>query len=497
MNETIITKNVFSKNISKKLEWDINVPDSKKDVLKILSVKIDCLMEDYSFSQGAFSAKIIAMAEVLYIPDDNEENDCICTLHTQENFVVKADVPVDISWDIEDVRLKNLSDNCVMLNSRKLGLSSDSVVCIELYQDVELPDFKDNENSVFDLKNANASYICAVANEKISFSSQFTLPSGKSGIEEILCCDTKLKNCELKSITNKAVLKGDICVCMLYLSENGNLENVEFSSPFTEIADVMGMTDDMDVIFEACVRKSDVSCDNNGITVEGVIVLDLKAFMNEKMQYVCDAYSPDYEEKITKEKLSCIKMSRCFTDSHNMKEILSFDDFEILEIYFAQAKANVLNAQIQGNRVLINANLLCSVTYKTPSGIRCDKKTLPFEFLQDIQTSDCYDNVEITSDVENFSYVIAGHNCVEIRCNVIFNTHLSSCEELSYINSMEIDKTKKKQLNRAPVVAYFPKSDERVFDISKKYCSTPDKIRFINSLGNSDICPKDVCIIIE
>ena len=497
MNETIITKNVFSKNISKKLEWDVNVPDIKKDVLKILCAKVDCMMEDYSLSQGSFSAKVIAMADVLYIPD-GEENDCICTLNTQESFVIKTDIPTDISWDSEDVRLKISSDNCVMLNSRKLGIRCDGVVSIELYSDVELPALNNSENAVFDSKTADASYVCAVANEKIGFSSQFALPSGKSAVDEILFCDTSLKNCELKAITNKAVLKGDICVDMLYTAQNGAIENVQFSSPFTEIADVSGVTDDMEVLFEAGVKKSGVSCDSNGtIMVEGAIALDIKAFMQQKLQYVCDAYSPDYEETLSAEKVNYVKLSKCFTDSHYLKEVLSFDDFEILEIYSFRVKSNVLNAQMQGAGVLISANLVCTMTYRTQSGIRCDKKILPFEFMQDAQLKDCYDSIEIISNVENFSYVIAGHNCVEIRCNVVFNTHLLSCEELSYISRMDIDKSRKKQPGRAPVVAYFPKKDERVFDVSKKYCTTPDKIRFINSLGNSDICPKGSCIIIE
>ena len=53
MNENIcITKNKLKKNISKKLEWDFNVPDNKNDILKITSLKVCGDITDYEMREN-------------------------------------------------------------------------------------------------------------------------------------------------------------------------------------------------------------------------------------------------------------------------------------------------------------------------------------------------------------------------------------------------------------------------------------------------------------
>lgn len=497
MNEIFITKNIFSKSISKKEQWDINVPDSCPDILKILYSDVNCFVGEYSFSDSEFSAKIEASADVLYIPEGDETRE-IQSLHTKEEFFVKCDIPKGEKFDFESVDLKKDACGCVMLNSRKVGIKLDVTVYTQLFSDVLIPDFSEEKDIVFDQKELEASYICAQKNEHIPFSEQFTMPPAKSGIDRILCYDVSFQNPEMKAITNKGVLKGDINLKILYLSENDTVECVEFSAPFTEIIDINGINDDVSVIFEAEIAKSEVKKENNGkIVFDGIINVDVKGFLTEKIYYAQDGYCPEFEETVAKESLRCSLISPCFFDTHNMKEVLCFDDFEISEVYFVRPVSTISSCEIQGNKVLIGASLMCDVIYKTQNGIRCDRKTVDFEFVQDIKNNCGYDKAQVSNEIKNFSFVIQGHNCIEVRCNVDFTTYLFAENEISFINDVQVDKTKRKALNRASVVAYYPKKDERVFDICKKYNSTPKKLQFINSLGDCDVCKKGTCIIIE
>lgn len=497
MNETFITKSLFSKNISKQAEWDVNVPDNRPDVLKILYFTTDCHITEKNISNKELTVQITVLADILYIPENSDEKE-ICALHTQEHFTIKSDLPQNMSFDLCDIKLNQNFSNCVILNSRKIGIRTECTLNTEFFVDMLLPDFSQNSQFVFDEKNFEASYICTVKNDSIPFSEHFSVPPSKSGINEILYFKTTVENKEIKGITNKGVLKGDIKLEILYLSENDTIEHLEFFSPFTEIIDIEGMSEDFEIIFDVYTKMPGLKNDQNGkITLDGTIVADIKAFTKKISSYVCDAYCPTYEETVTKENLSYVTYSSCISDRYNMKEVFCFDDFEISEVLFVNPKATVTNVKINENNILINTRFLCDVIYRTNGAIRCDQKTKEFEFVCDKKENENYNNAEITCEVTDFSFVIQGQNCLEIRCNVNFKTFLYEKKDIVFVNCAENDQSKKKKQNRPAIVAYYPKKDERVFDICKKYNSYPDNIRFINSLGESDVCKKGSCVIIE
>ncbi len=501
MNETIITNNIFKKSVSKKLEWDLNVPDSKGDVLKILSSFSECSVTDYSFTNDSCKLKLEAISKILYIPEDaSSEN--ICVLESRENFSIDADIPAGLSWDNEDIHIKCLNEPCVLINSRKLGIRINVTAVIDLFANTNLNNFMENQDICCQKKELSSTSIHSIKNEKISISPVFSLPSGKPGILEIIMLDVHLPENELKPITNKAVFKGNILVDLLYLSDISTLESVSFETPFTEIIDINGIDDKMTLMYSAEVKKA--ACElirgdesfGKGITVTGVIELRIKACTKKAIQYVNDAYSPYFEENITKDTLNTLLLSDVFSDSVSVKELLEFEDTVISEVYSVKAEAVTKSAQLEGGRISMSCVLMCKVLYRTQSGIRCETKNISFDYAQPVKSDYDYENIEIMCRPENLSYVIAGNNMLEIRCNVRLLSYLSQKNEITPVISVSVDKNSPKKLNRAPVVAYFPQKDEDVFFVAKKYLTTPDKIKELNSFSD-DILKKGNCIIIE
>ena len=501
MNETIITNNIFKKSISKKLEWDLNVPDSKGDVLKILSSYSECFITDYSFNSDSCNLKLEAISKILYIPEDaSSEN--ICVLETKENFTMDADIPTGLSWDNEDIHIKCFNEPCILINSRKLGVRLNVTALIDLYSNTNLNDFMENEDICCQKKELYSTCIHGIKNEKISISPVFSLPSGKPAINEVIMLDITLPENDLKPITNKAVFKGNICAELLYISDISTVESVRFETPFTEIIDINGIDDKMTLMYNADVKKG--SCDiirgdgasGNGVTVNGVIELRIKACTRNNICYVNDAYSPYYKEDINKTTFNTPLFSDIFTDSVSIKELLEFEDTVISEVYWVKAEAMTRNAQLENGKIAMSCVLMCKVLYRTQSGIRCETKNINFDYAQPIK-SDCnYENIDIMCKCENLSYVIAGNNMLEIRCNVRLSSYLSQMNEITSVVSVTLDKDSPKKLNRAPVVAYYPSNDEDVFMVAKKYLTTPDKIRELNSFSG-DFLKKGNCVIIE
>jgi len=282
MNETIITNNVFKKSISKKLEWDVIVPDSKRDILKILSSVSECSILDYSFVNDSCVMKLEATSKIIYIPED-ASNENICVLEAKENFNLELDIPANLLWDNEDVHIKFFSEPCVLINSRKLGVRLNVSAFVELYSNTVLNNFEENSDICCLKKNISSTCIHSVKNEKINVSPVFSLPSGKPAINEIIMLDTDILESELKPITNKAVFKGNISVCLLYMSDISTVETVFFETPFTEIIDINGLNDKMTLMYNAEMKKAE--CElirgedeaSKAISVNGILEVHIKA----------------------------------------------------------------------------------------------------------------------------------------------------------------------------------------------------------------------------
>ena len=67
MIEGTVTRIVRNQTIPQKIEWDINVPDTKRDVLKILSQTLNAYINDYQIQDNLFTANITVCANVLYL----------------------------------------------------------------------------------------------------------------------------------------------------------------------------------------------------------------------------------------------------------------------------------------------------------------------------------------------------------------------------------------------------------------------------------------------
>ena len=501
-----LSKTVLKKNVSKKVEWDFNVPDSKNDILKILSQTLEGTVLEYDLKETSFNAKIRVHANILYIADAGEGggDPAIVALESVETIVLKTEVPRDIEWDFANVSLslKNLAP--VLINSRKAGVRANADLMVSLVKNVMLPEIDCEGRQIETRTKEIETYLSVIStDDKIPVSLNLPLPSGNPSVFEILKTDLSIKNKDLKPISNKAVLKGDIETTVLYVSVDNTIETAEFSSPFTEIVDVAGLSDELELVFDSKVYKNEVSVQENenneprSISINGNI--DLKITANKRMNQtvIVDAYSPLYQDNSKRDILEYEEMSGVMSDSVMIKEVVYFEDINISEIIHIITESAVKKAEINGNKVDVSGVLSANVFIKTENGITSAMKEAAFSCSQDGFKNKSYDNVFVNSELANVSYNIVGSNAIEIRAALALETRLSKVSKLDYICDIQLDETKKQAVNRAPIVAYFLKEEDSLFSVAKKFRTTTDKIREINGIEDESRLKAGQYIIIE
>ncbi|MBO5409004.1 MAG: DUF3794 domain-containing protein [Clostridia bacterium] len=503
MTEGTVTKTVWSQSIPQKIEWDLNVPDSKRDILKILSQTIHAYMNDYQIKDNLFTANVTVCANLMYLPEGSEEPQIAALSHT-DTVRIKADLPSELSWDGSEIELHVTPHSPVLINSRKLGIRGHLTLTVNLVENIRLPEPSYPGNHLQTLCEVVDTYSTPVLRqEQFPYALSFPLPSGKPPVSEILETSVRIVNPELKAISNKAVIKGDIEVKMLYISTLSSVETVEFSSPFTEILDVGDLEDEYLITYDLkpCILTASIleneENEAKNISFQGMITVQIHAIKPESVSLITDAYSPNYQVKLLKKSAAFEHCCLLPQDNFTLKEILSVSDSQLEEILDVTCTPLLSGAKAEHQKIRLNGILSCRILYRTAGGIHCVTKEIPFEQSRDFPKNEPCSDISAKIELQHFSYHISNHNSIEIRSGITYHICLHSTCDKEYVEAILVDEDAPLQISRAPIVAYIIKPGDTLFQIAKKYATTVDRLKAVNNIDNDKNLKVGSYLIIE
>lgn len=503
MTEGTVTKTVWNKTIPKKIEWDINVPDSKRDILKLLSQNLTGHITDYEIKDNLFSLKVELCATILYLPEGNDEPQ-IAALQSSETFVIKSELPQELCWDYANPQLTVTGHSPVFINSRKAGIRGQMNLTLCLLENTSIPCPETEGKGVEALWETVDTYSTPVMEEEqFPFSLNLPLPAGKPPALEILEATASIRNPDLKAISNKAVAKGNLEVKILYASTHSTLEIAEFSSPFTEILDVGNLSEDYQITYEMkpILHSSEIMQNEENepknLNFYGIITVYVTAREEGSISLISDAYSPKFQTKLltktaTFESCSCLP-----EESVTIKEMLSLSDSQLEEILDVSATPRLSGAKAEENAIHISGALETRILYRNNAGIHCVTRDIPFETTRDISDGKKWSDVSVHTELNHFSYHILNQNNLEIRAGVNLNILLCKQENKQYVEAILIEEDCPIVCDRAPIVAYIIKPGDTLFQIAKKYATTVDRLKALNNVENDRNLKVGSYLIIE
>lgn len=490
MTEGTITKTVWNKAIPRKIEWDTNVPDSKRDILKLLSQTLTGYITEYEIKDNLFSAKVELCANLLYLPEGADEPQ-IAALSSSETIIIKQELPPDITWDYACPQLNVTGHSPAFLNSRKVGIRGQMSLQLCLTENITVPcpDTQGKDIQVlWDTVNTYTTPV--VEEEQFPFSLTLPLPPGKPPVAEILEATVAIRNPDLKAISNKAVAKGNLEVKILYASTHSTVEVAEFSSPFTEILDVGSLSEDHRITYELKPRLHTAEIMQNeeneskNLSFYGNITARITSREEKTLSLICDAYSPKFRTKLLSKAASFECCKSLPEESVTVKDLLSLSDSQLEEILDVSCTPRLSGAKAENHAVQINGSLETRILYRNSSGIHCVTREIPFETGWEIADGSQWSDVSVNVDLNHFSYHILNQNNLEIRAGLTISVCLCRQETKEYVEAILPEEEAPIICDRAPIVAYIIKPGDTLFQIAKRYSTTVERLKTLNNVEN-------------
>ena len=321
------------------------------------------------------------------------------------------------------------------------------------------------------------------------------LGSSQPQIQSILKVNSAVCVKETKVINDKAVVKGEMTVCVLYCPENGNTpQAVKTVLPYSQIVDVEGISDTCECECKAEIAFLDIkpkATSNGEIKCFGLnakILLTCEAYCGNEIPIICDAFSRKYEADIKKQTVSFEKITQNIKENYNCKKSIELD-FNINSVVDLWCVLQNNHTKFEGGNMVIAGTLVAGM-------IVCDENNIPlyiekpidFEykhpFEEKIGIPHCNPELEVLS----CGFTITSSTNIELRVEIGVNASIYEKKDLSLISDMEVDETRciKRKTDSAMII-YFVSDNDTVWDIAHKYGASVNEIMNINNIENQSL----------
>ena len=494
------------------IDEDFNVPDQLADVERIIETKVLVRVEEVQAEKDQISFSGNLHVGVLYAADAQDYQ--IQRLDTKIAFQGKQNlegvVPgenIHLKWETEDV-------NVSMINSRKLSIKA--LLAFTAYvkdaYDVQAAVELHGIQGVGTLSREMELLQMAVQKKDVlRIKEEIPLASNKPNIANVLWESIQLRGTDSRVLDGQIDIKGELFVFVLYEGddENRTRQWLETALPFQGSIECRECTSDMipqiDIVLSASTLEvmEDYDGERRLLSMEAALDLDIKLYAEDHVSVLEDVYCPTrnfvpVREKQVYESLLLKNFSKVRT-AQRIK--LTASQPRMLQTCSSRGEVRIDRSEVTGNGIEVEGAVFVAVLYvssddKTPYALL--EGAVPFQ--QTIETpgigKDC--RYSLQTDLEQLSTTMIDSEEVEAKVCINLNAFVVRVHEEECITDVREEELDVRKLQEVPgIVGYVVQPEDTLWNISKRYFTTPERICSLNRIEEKDVRPGTRLMIIK
>ena len=489
------------------LDEDYNVPDAKEDVGNVIEGIVCVKTEDMKLVENYLKISGKAQFKILYMTASLDPQPAVLEGKLPFEEMVYVEQPGE-----EEYFLKNLRTefSVSMVHSRKLSLhllteleiGRTQMISEEVTEDVE------SEHAVYKkMKKFRLLGLSDTKKDTYRIKEEITLPGTKESISQILLSEVNGRKLELRPGTDEVMVRGELQVFCLYLSEELKADWVSQVIPYEGKLLCNGLTEGMFYSVEHTLEDTlvDIRMDEDGemraLGIEAALQVRLFVYGEEKLEILEDAYSLDKKCVLETEE---VVVEELLMQNHSKSKItarLSLPELkdEILQVCHSSADLQIEKMEVQDGGILAEGILNLSFLYvkandEVPFGVW--KGMVPFSAMLECREGSSDMKYDVTYAVEQLAVDLAGNDEVEIKAVVAFRSFMRKAEKIQMVTEAAlVDYEKEERMNQPGIVGYIVKDGDDLWSLAKKYSTTEESILLNNELLSKELKTGDKILI--
>ncbi len=488
------------KTVQNTLETDLNVPDMKQDVDKLIETR----GEVFLLEAEALVDKIRLVGElktnILYTMQGGGISCFSHVFSFEEEIYMEGVLPEDTikaEGELEDLTIS-------IINSRKLAVKSLISFLIRSI-DVDMIEGAEEvsgEDGVQVLrKNQRMTGLVVNKKDMVRLKDEVTIPANKPNVAEVLWERLSIRNPEIRLGKETISIKGDLLFFVLYKGEEENLpyQNMEWELPFeTDLpcreCDT-GMIDNIKMKLSS--SQIDVKPDADGeqrvLGIECSLDLDIRIYEEKEMNFIVDLYVPMkkwelIENNFTFENLLIRNNSRTRI---NRKIQIQGKGASLLQICHVDGSVKIDETEYTENGIQAEGILAITILYISGDDrypINSFSTMVPFSHLIEVPGLKKDDIYELTGSIEQLTAVMIDSNEIEIKAEVSLDTIAFKRQTgKSIVDAKEVPFDEEEFAKLPGMVVYIVKQGDTLWEIAKRYDTTMQHLMEMNDLESEEI----------
>lgn len=467
---------------------DLVVPDSKPDVIKIISVSARADIKEISVKKDRITFLGCINYDIVYFSDSESER--IKTIVYQAPMSHQDDF-----FDFEEgdsISAEVVCHKCSfsLSNSRKISLAT--LVEFKVYAiHLRMIDMAgvDNEEYQLPCLTERITPLNRIMCINDRFVVEDTIEMDEGDLREIIKVHSVVTDKEYKVISNKTFVKGILITNVIFCDEDMKINSRTHITEFSEVIETRNLTQDMiaDVSLEVAAVRGDIYSESGvcDIGVRAEIRVTLSAYEEISMDIVSDVYCPDCKTNVSKDRLKVFELSAIGEETITIREVIDFDMDKCDKIALVECDAKIKDKKIEKEKIKTNGSASFNVLYIGDNNSMIYSRIIDTDFESVTDAKGCRDDDKVNTRV-CFGEVDVKYlpgNKAEISVPVIMEHTVLRFLEREYIKSVTLDEDciydKSKE---ASMTIHFAKEDDSLWNIAKSYHTTVEDIVKVNNL---------------
>ncbi len=481
----------FCDTLEQAVDIDFNLPDYCPDIAKIYKCNAQPRICNKSVNGNTVTIEGYVLLTLLY---GNKEGK-FCSFEYSYPFTKTTELSADCTGANIFTRIKCEYINCRAVTGRKVDIHGAVGIYIKVFKRKcsEIVSDIDDCNIEVNRATTSATVPMGYAEKYLNIEEDLPISSGLCPIESILKVNSSVCVKETRIINDKAVVKGEFTLCILYCGEGTDTPQVlRTNLPYSQIIDIDGINDTCSCDCKAEISNLDIKPKPTSggemrcFALNAKLLLTAQCYCGNEIPMISDAFSRKFEAEIMRKSLSFDKITESIIEQYNCKKNIEMD-FNITSIIDLWCSLQNCNTKFEQGNLVINGVI-------TAGMIVCDdenkpiyiEKNIDFEYKYPYKPQGGVPSCEPEIEILSCNFTITSGNTVELRVELGLNIGIYEKNNVSLIADLVIDETKsKKPAKDCSMIIYYVEDGDTLWDIANRYSASVKEIMEINNLENN------------
>ena len=490
------------------LEGDMIVPDSKPDLRDLLRCEGRVKIKDKRVSDDRISFSGELEVSVLYRAKNGEK----------PLYAMKASLPLEDFLHMEglgrdmEVSLEGELEHldCQIINDRKIGVKAIIGMEAEAEQKktAEILTGAGGEGVETLTGTLRMENNTAELKDRFTVKEELTLPASQPEIGEILIETVRLTEQDIRPMDGKVMVRGNLCIHLLYGDGEGNLGSLTEKIPFSGYLENGNIDPKTELTGNLTVEDCRLTpaVDEDGETRQLHADVTIGAVLNGKetteREILLDAYAPSAAAFLKKETIHYPVTVAAGKNQFTIKERITLENGEMPMLRAEHiwgdvrlSEANAMTDAVEAEGVLTADILYHCADDAEP--VAMIERGIPFTQTMELKGILEGDDVDISLRLEDLDFQMLSDREGELRATVTMEAGVKRQETADVLTDITME-DRKECLPMAGAVIYMVQKGDSLWKIAKKYRTTVADIVAVNEIENPDlIYPGQKVLIIK